>query len=226
MKNIAVIVGAGKGKRMGSKDKAFLDFNRKPVLLYSITPFELSPLVDEIILVVGNNKVKAAENLIKKYRVKKVTGVITGGKERQDSVHNALKIIKNANLVLVHDVARPFIDTRLIKTCVIAAKKFKAAIPAVLSRDTVKRGNSFVEKTIPRNNLWLIQTPQVFDFSILKKAYDTAIKKKFCGTDDASLVERLGYKIKIVQGYSDNIKITFSSDLIIAEALLKKRERE
>jgi len=226
MKNIAIIVGAGKGKRMGSKDKAFLLLNKKPILLHSVIPFEKSSLIDEIILVVGSNKIDATLKLVKKYKLKKVAAIIAGGKERQDSVYNALNIIDSADFVLVHDIARPFVDAKLIKNCLTAAYKYKSAVLAVSVRDTVKKGNKFVEATIPRDNLWLIQTPQVFSFNVLKRAYDTAMEKGFYGTDDASLVEKLGNKIKIVQGYFDNIKITFPTDLIIAEALLKKGARE
>lgn len=226
MKNIAIIVGAGKGKRMGSKAKTFLTLNKIPLLVHSAIHFEQSSLIDEIILVIRKNKIKTAESLVKKNKLKKVTKIIKGGEERQDSVYNALKSIDEADLILVHDVARPFIDQRLIKSCVDVAKKHKAVIPAVLVRDTVKKGRGFVEATVSRDDLWLIQTPQVFEFKLLRKAYNKAKKNRYFGTDDASLVEHLGKKIKIVQGYYDNIKITFPSDIKLGEFLLKKGKRE
>lgn len=222
MQNVAIIVGAGKGKRIGNKDKAFLQCNKKPILVYSILPFEKSKLINEIILVTRRSKINSAKKIINKFGFRKIRKIVAGGRIRQDSVYNALKKVDKADYILVHDVARPLISKQLIERCVKAAEKFGAAIPAVLSRDTIKIGNKFVERTPERSNLWLVQTPQVFKYNILKKAYDAARKDKFYRTDDASLVERLGYKIKIVPAYFENIKITVPTDLIVAEVLLKK----
>lgn len=226
-KTIVIIVGAGKGRRIGFKDKAFLMINKKPVLFYSILPFEKSDLINQIILVVKKEKIKAAESIVKKYKFRKVKKIVSGGKERQDSVYNGLKSLDlvpgEEARILIHDAARPLVSRQLIKKCAIAAKKFGAAIPAVLARDTVKEGGGFVKKTLNRDKLWLVQTPQAFRCDILKRAHDMAQKEKFYETDDASLVERLGYKIKVIAGDYRNIKITMPVDLIVAKALLSNK---
>jgi len=223
-KNIAIIVGAGKGKRIGLKDKAFLMLDKKPVLVHSILPFENSDLIDDIILVVSENRIDSAKDIINEYGLKKAKKIIAGGKERQDSVYNALKSIETADYVLVHDAARPLVTGKLIENVLKAAKKFQSAIPSIPLKDTVKQGRDFIEKTMERDKLWLVQTPQAFKYEILKEAYESAMKNNFYSTDDAALVEKLSYRIKIVDGSFDNIKITVPVDLIIAETLLKKAD--
>ncbi len=226
MINIAIIVGAGIGKRMENIDKSFLLLNGKPILVHSILPFEKSNLIDEIIIVVKKDKLNNAKKVVSEYKFKKVKKIISGGRTRQNSVFNGLCKIKNADIVLVHDMARPLIDEYIIKDCINNAKKFWAAIPAFPIKDTIKKGDKFVEKTIDRKNLNLAQTPQAFKYQILKKAYESAKESKFIGTDDASLVEKLGYKIKIIPGSSKNIKITIPEDMIIAENLLKEDQNK
>lgn len=220
--NIAIIVAAGRGRRMGFKNKAFLMLRDKPVLYYSVLPFEKSDLVDEIILAVSKEKVNSAKKIVDKYGFKKVKKVVAGGYERQDSVHNALESIAEAGYVLIHDAARPLVSEELIQDVMKAAQKFGAAVPACPVADTIKRGKKFVEETLARESLWIVQTPQAFTYEMVKKAYETARRNRYCGTDDSSLIERFGYEIKIVEGYPENIKITTPSDLIISEALLKK----
>lgn len=225
-KNIAIIVGAGKGKRMGIKDKALIEINRKPCIIHSVLAFEKSNLVDGIILVVQRNRINFVKDIVKRYRIKKVTRIVSGGKERQDSVYQALKDLDNKDYVLVHDAARPLVTTELIDRCIKAAKTYGSAIPAVLPRDTIKIVNKFVKQTLIRSQLAAIQTPQVFRCSVLKKAHESAQKQNYYGTDDSSLVERLGHKIKIriVAGHPENIKITVLSDLIVVKTLLKIKQ--
>ncbi len=238
MVNVAIIVGAGKGRRIGYKDKSFLLLKKKPILLRSILPFEKSSCIDKIILVVRKNKINLAERMVKEYKFRKIWGIIPGGRGRQDSVYNALKKIDKlwkkdkleadeTGYILVHDAARPLVKEQLILRVLNAAKKFGAAIPAVPLRDTVKAGGKFVEKTIRRDTLWLVQTPQAFEYKILKKAYGLAMKKRkrFYATDDALLVENIGCKIKVIQGDSKNIKITFPSDLAVADALCENLKK-
>ncbi len=215
--NIAILVGAGSGERMGFKEKAFLSINGIPTLIRSVLPFVKSRFVDRIIIVVKENKIGLAKSIIKKYKLGKIQKIIKGGTERQDSVYNALKTIKEANYILVHDIARPLVTTQLINSCIKCAIKYGAAIPAIQVRDTIKIGSGFVQKTLDRKSLWAVQTPQVFKYGILKRAYKKAGQDKFYGTDDASLVERLGQKIKIVPGDPKNIKVTLLSDLVIIE---------
>lgn len=224
MKNVAIIVGAGKGKRMGLKDKTFLKLNKKPILFHTVLPFERSLVVDEIILVVGKDRIEKTKRIIKSHGFKKIKKIVPGGKERQDSVYNAIKIIDNSDYILVQDMARPLVNINLIDKCIRGAKENGSAIPAVLSKDTVKIGQEFVQRTIPRENIWMIQTPQVFRFNILKDAYEKAKKDKFYGTDDSSLVERIGKRVKIIPSFYENIKITVPADILIAEKLIKKRK--
>lgn len=221
-KNIAIIVGAGKGRRIDNEDKIFLNLDKKPILAHAIFPFEKCNSIDDIILVVRKNKINLAKNIIHKYKFKKVKDIVSGGKERQDSVYNALHNIDKGDYVLIHDAARPLVKKQLIEDIIYAAKKYGAAIPAVPLKDTIKTGDKFVEKTLERDVLYLVHTPQAFEYKILKKAHEFAKKTEYYGTDDASLVERLGYRIKIIPSYFESIKITTQSDLVIAETLLKK----
>ncbi len=221
-KNIAILVGAGKGKRMGGKDKPFLLLGGKTLLAHSVAAFEKSGFCDEIILVVRKNKIGHCQKIVDEYGFGKVKKIIAGGATRQHSVSRGLNEIKNANLIFVHDIPRPLVSEDIIKNCAVKAEKFGAAIPVVLVKDTVKEGKRNIKKTVDRDKLRLAQTPQVFNYEILKKAYEIAAKEKFEGTDDASLVERLGHKIKLVAGSPQNLKITVPEDLVIAESLFKK----
>ncbi len=218
MKNVAILTGAGKGKRMGNKDKSFLLLKGKPVLFYSILAFEKCSLIDEIILAVQKNKIIQAEKLVLQNKFKKVKKIVSGGNNRQESILNCFKKIKKANIVLVHDVARPLVSKKIIEQVIKQTEKYKAVIPAISVKDTIKKGDKFVEKTIDREKLNLVQTPQSFKFNILKKAYQEA--KNFKGTDDAYLVEKIGYKVKIIPGSLENIKITFKEDLTFIKKII------
>jgi 2-C-methyl-D-erythritol 4-phosphate cytidylyltransferase len=220
IKSVAIIVGAGKGKRIGLKDKAFLLLNKKPILFYSISPFEKSNSINEIILAVRKNRINSAEHLIDKYKFRKVRRIISGGRTRQSSAYNALKIVDNPSYILIHDAVRPLVSRKLIERALIAAKRFGAAIPAIQCKARNKEaGRKFIEKSSGR--MMLAQTPQAFRYEIIKKAYENAVKNKLHTKDDASLVEKLNQKVKIVKGNSRNIKITYPADIKRAEKLLK-----
>ena len=225
MKNIAIIVGAGEGRRMEDKNKTFLIVNEKPLLVYSLQVLEKSDLIDEIILVVIEDKIEDAKKLVDECESKKVQKIVSGGKTRQNSVYNGLREIKDADVVLVHDAARPLITKNIIEDCINGATEFGAAIPVIAINDTIKRGGEFVKETIDRNNLFLIQTPQTFEYKLLKEAHESAEISGFHGTDDASLVERLGYRIKMISGSPKNIKITVPEDIIVAENLLRTEQQ-
>lgn len=218
----AIILGAGKGERMGEKDKAFLLLDKKPLLIYSMLEFEKSNLIEEIVLVLRKDKIDSAKKIITNYKFKKVKKIISGGTSRQDSAYNGLNAVENKKIILIHDVARPLINQDIIKNCIENAQKFGATIPVIPIKDTIKKGKDFIEGTLNREKLNLAQTPQVFEYKILKKAHDFAKEKKFFGTDDASLVEKLGHKIKMINGAQSNIKITTPEDIIIAESLLRE----
>lgn len=183
--------------------------------------------VNEIIPVVRGEYLSAAEDLIRLHKISKVTCVAAGGDTRQDSVRNGLaRISPDCGVVLIHDAARPFVTPDIIKNSIEAAIEYKAAIVAVPVINTIKSSSDgiFVESTINRESLFAVQTPQSFDRHTIEQAYRTAYADCFYGTDDASLVERLGIPVKIVDGAYDNIKITTPNDIAAAESIIRQRE--
>jgi len=223
MKVIAIVPSAGKGTRLkGRIKKPFLVLNGKPILARTLSALNKSGYVDDIILVVNAESLSQARGLVKKYKLNKVKKVVKGGAERSDSVYNGLKFVNNADIVLVHDGVRPFLTEELIKRCVGAARRFGASCACVPVTSTVKKvfKNGIIHSTPRREEYYFAQTPQVFKADLLKKAYRNY--KKFAATDDASLVEKLGAKVKIVLGSYDNIKITTPEDLALAKLILKK----
>jgi 2-C-methyl-D-erythritol 4-phosphate cytidylyltransferase/2-C-methyl-D-erythritol 2,4-cyclodiphosphate synthase len=228
MKTIAIIPAGGSGKRLKTDiAKQYLLLDSFPVIVHTLRVFQQAVVIDEIILVVPENDIKfVSEEFIKKYDLTKVTKIIAGGSERQDSVRNGLAAVDdNCDIVLVHDGVRPFVTEKMINEVIAAAKTEQVVSIGVKAKDTVKEtgDNDLVLKTILRNNLWLTQTPQAFQFAVLQKAYDVAYRDNYYGTDDASLVERIGIKVKMIAGSNDNIKITTPEDLLMASALLKSK---
>ena len=227
MKVVAIIPSAGKGERMGQK-KEFLLLGGKPILAHTLKPLEDHPQISKTILVVDEKSIeKCNREIVEKYGFKKVKEVIVGGEERQDSVYNGLKrVAKDCDIVLIHDGARPFLTEDLITRSIEGAEKHKAAVVAVPCIDTIKfahKEKDMAIETLDREYLWMAQTPQTFRYEIIMKAYEKAEEENFRGTDDASLVERMNQPVKIVRGSYNNIKITTPQDLILAEAILKKR---
>jgi 2-C-methyl-D-erythritol 4-phosphate cytidylyltransferase/2-C-methyl-D-erythritol 2,4-cyclodiphosphate synthase len=230
MKTIAIIPAGGAGKRLKSHiAKQYLMLDHLPVMVHALKVFQDSPEIDEIILALPpEDLVHIRQELAEKYGLTKVTHAVAGGNERQDSVKNCLDIISDeCGMVLIHDAVRPFVTEELIVNIVAAAKETGAAIVGVKAKDTIKEVNTghVIGSTIPRSNLWLAQTPQAFDFKLLKEAYSLARKENYYGTDDASLVERLGREVKVVEGSSENIKITTNDDMLMADAIIKKRNK-
>ncbi|MBE9537185.1 MAG: 2-C-methyl-D-erythritol 4-phosphate cytidylyltransferase [Proteobacteria bacterium] len=222
----AIIPAAGSGKRMGGNtSKQYLQIGGRPIIVETLSVFQKAGIINDIILVAPAAELAASKEIIEAARLSKVIAVIEGGAERQDSIRNGLALLKNdTDLVIVHDGVRPFITEEMIESSVAAAKEAGAAIVAVPVKDTVKRAEGLsVIETVPRDELWLAQTPQAFRCDIIKKAYSEAGKNSFIGTDDASLVEAMGKRVKIVPGSYENIKITTAEDLIFAEAILKNR---
>jgi 2-C-methyl-D-erythritol 4-phosphate cytidylyltransferase/2-C-methyl-D-erythritol 2,4-cyclodiphosphate synthase len=231
MKTVAIIPAGGAGKRLKSHiAKQYLLLDSLPVLVQTLKVFQDSKEIDEIILALPpEDLVHIRQELAEKYCLTKVTIVVAGGKERQDSVKNCLEAIEGKrDVVVVHDAVRPFVTEELIRKVINAAKITGAAITGVKVKDTIKeiKEDEKVLNTVPRNNLWLTQTPQAFKFDLLKEAYKTAYDENFYGTDDASLVERMGKEVKVVEGSYENIKITTNEDMIIADALMQKRNKE
>jgi 2-C-methyl-D-erythritol 4-phosphate cytidylyltransferase len=216
----AIIVAAGKGERMGGVDKIFSPIADRPLLARTVEVFENCPAVDCIVIVLGKHNIEAGKRLAVEYGWKKVTDICVGGKERYESVFNGLKLLKDCAWVVIHDGARPLVTVKLIEKGLEEAKESGAAAAAVPVTDTIKMSSDegFITATPPRDKLWAVQTPQVFRFDIIKEAYASSDKSS---TDDAMLVERLGYPVKLYPGSYDNIKITTPIDLSLAEILVK-----
>lgn len=228
MKKLAIIPAGGSGKRLKTDlAKQYLLLAGLPVLVHTLKIFQQAAIIDEVILAVPEKDINFIQKeIVKKYHLTKIKQVVAGGAQRQDSVKNALAAINtDCDIVVVHDGVRPFVTEKMISEIVAAAKDHQAASLGVKAKDTIKEtGNKgLVLKTVPRHNLWLTQTPQAFQLDILKKAYQAAFCDNFYGTDDASLVERIGINVQMVNGTYDNIKITTPEDMIMAEALLKNQ---
>lgn len=228
-RNYCIIVAAGKSRRMNpTVSKQFIFIGGKPILAYTIDAFEKSSLIDKIVLVINEAEIeKCKKTIVNKYNYKKLMKIVSGGKERQNSVFNGLKVLPSeTNLVAIHDGARFLITPDIIDRAVRGAYDSNGVIVAMPIQDTIKETNSnkIISKTFNRDRLWAAQTPQVFPYSIIMKAHEKAREDNFLGTDDASLVERLGYEVDIVRGSVENIKITTNFDLILAEIILNKRK--
>ncbi|MEH7334712.1 2-C-methyl-D-erythritol 4-phosphate cytidylyltransferase [Neobacillus drentensis] len=222
-----ILPAAGQGKRMGAgKNKLLLTLNEIPVLIHTLRVFDEDEACDGIILAIHPQDEAEFIALLKKHKIKKVINLVPGGKERQHSIYNALKTVKCAGVILVHDAARPFIQKEHIHRLTEKAVETGAAIIGVPAKDTMKKvQDGIVAETVERSSLWAVQTPQAFRISLLKEAYENAEKDQFLGTDDASLVERLNHPVAMVEGDYDNIKLTTPEDLFFAEAILEKRKR-
>ena len=223
--NSVVIVSAGRGSRMKADiNKQFLKIKDKEVIAHTIDKFYNNENIGEIIIVVREDEQEFFKsNIIDKYGYKNIK-IAFGGPERQDSVYNGLKVLdKNCEIVLIHDGARPFVTDEIIEKSIKCAQKYNCAIVGVPVKDTIKivNENNYVCDTPNRNTLWSIQTPQVFDYSLIMNAHEKAKADEYYGTDDSMLMEYLGYDVKVVEGSYNNIKITTPEDLKIAEEILR-----
>ena len=221
-----IIPAAGAGERMGSEvSKQFLLLQGKPIIIHTLERFQMCAGVNEIIVAVRPSDRQQIEFLIGKFHFSKATKIVEGGKRRQDSVNNALgQIHPQAEIIIVHDAVRPFIQQKVILDSIEKAKKYSAAVVAVRVKDTVKVGNDQgrFERTLDRSKLWLAQTPQTFKKQLLLDAYANASRDNVEATDDASLVELLHIRPAIVEGSFDNIKITTPGDLDFANVLASR----
>ncbi len=219
MANIAIITAAGQGKRIGAGvNKVFLKLKEMPVLLRTVKLFNDAQNIDEIIITARKEDFDEIREIISFNKLAKVSGIVEGGKERQDSVFNGLKSlkkVKDSDIILVHNGANPFIDHKTINDCIEKTTFDTAAAAGFKCRDTIKEAdeNCCVKKTLERKNLWQIQTPQCFTYKMGMEAFKKAFEDDFYGTDDAMLIERLGYKVRIVECPYENIKITLPNDL-------------
>jgi len=229
VKVAAVVPAAGRGARMGlAVKKQYLLLEGIPVIGHTLKVIANSPVVHSIVLVTSPGEeayCKAA--IVERLGISKVAAIVPGGSERQESVFNGLLALStDTGVVVVHDGARPLLRTEELAAVVDAAVKYGAATLAVPVKDTVKLagGDDFVAGTLPRERLWLTQTPQAFSYRLILEAHHRAMEAKHTGTDDAGLVEMLGQPVKIVAGSYENLKITTPEDLLVASAIIKARQ--
>lgn len=228
MSTWAIIPAAGSGKRMGGGTaKQFLPLRGHSVLAHTLAVFQAAPGIDGIILAVPGDLVNyCLSEIVRPYSLSKVRDVVAGGAERQESVHKALDHLPaDCEKVAVHDGVRPLLTPQILSGALEASRGKPGVVVAVPVRDTIKivDGLGRVTDTPRRETLWAAQTPQIFMAGILKEAYRRAREDGFLATDDASLVERLGYQVEIFPGSGENLKITTPEDLLLAEAILQRR---
>ena len=219
-----IIVAAGESRRMAGADKIFTPILGLPLIAHTVEAFEACPLVSELVLVLSPGKVVLGQSLAKQRGWRKVISVCQGGPRRQDSVRLGLEQLPPFPWVIVHDGARPCVRPELLERGVRAAQDGVAAVAAVLAKDTIKVVSplGIVEATLPRDGLWMAQTPQVFRRDLLLEAHRACQETV---TDDAAMVEGLGHRVKVFTGDYSNLKVTTPEDLAVAEVILKARLR-
>ena len=223
----AIVLAAGQGRRMGTDlPKQFLPLCGKPVLWYSLNCFQNSDLTDRIILVCGKEWIGyCEEEIVRKYGLSKVKTITEGGENRYDSVYNGLKACADTEFVMIHDGARPFITDGILRRGLLGAEKTGACVIGMPSKDTVKIADQdgFIKETPQRSSVWIIQTPQVFRYSLIRKAYGQIMKSGTVNvTDDAMVVEQtLGTKIALAEGSYENLKVTTPDDLLKCRAIVE-----
>ena len=228
-KYAAIVLAAGSGKRMNSQvHKQYLIIQDRPVLYYSLKEFEDSA-VDEIVLVVGKGEEEfCRKEIVDKYGISKVKAIVEGGKERYHSVFEGLKQTSDADYVLIHDGARPFVNQDIIRRCMQEVQKYQACVVGMPVKDTIKIADEggYAKQTPDRKNVWMIQTPQTFSYALIYGAYEEMLKTEDAAiTDDAMVLERTkGKKSKLIEGSYRNIKITTPEDLLIANVYLQHPE--
>lgn len=224
MSSVVIIPAGGTGKRLGSEiPKQFIKLRNKEIIIHTLEVFEKSPDIDEIVIASHPDWIDYLQELIEKHQISKVKEIVPGGNERQDSVRNALQseTAMLAEIIFVHDAVRPFLSLELISELKHQTALHGSAIPFVLPKNTIKSiENNFTSKTLNRNELCEVHTPQVFKRELLQKAFDYAYSHNYYGTDSSSLLELIGEKSKLILDSYDNFKITTALDLKIAEIIL------
>lgn len=225
--NSVIIVAAGSGKRMNMDiNKQFIKLNKKEIIAHTIDVFYKNENVDEIIVCIKKEEEELfKDKIINKYSFKNIK-IAYGGKERQDSIYNGLKCLDDkCDIVLIHDGARPFVDDRIINESIKVAREKKAVVVGTPVKDTIKVVcDGIINDTPNRVNLWAAQTPQVFEYKLITKAYEEAYESNYYGTDDSMLVENIGQEVTMIMGSYDNIKITSPEDISIGEQILSLRK--
>lgn len=230
MKTTAIIVAAGRGERLpGAVPKQFRPVAGRPVVAHTLRRFDLCPDVTEVLLVVAeDNLLYATEAIVDRFEIRKVTKIIPGGETRFESVFAGLKRVgKDCEIVLIHDGVRPLVSPELISESIASCKVEDAVVPALHAGDTVKRvEEDYVLATLNRSRLYLVQTPQAFKYSLLMDAYSKAVDQENHYTDDAAVVEAAGYKVRVIMGDENNIKITTPHDLDLMRYLLTVEQED
>lgn len=225
MSVIALIPAAGMGRRMGAgMNKQYLQLRGMPILARTVAVFQQASCINRVLLIIPDDEIPyCRESVVNAYRFDKVERIVPGGTERQHSVYNGLSALQcgEDDIILIHDGVRPFVTEDTLQRSIAALDSADGAVVAVPAKDTIKIvSDGAIQSTPPRETLWLAQTPQAFRYSVIKEAHDLAHAAGYLGTDDASLLERLGKKVAIVPGDYRNIKITTPEDLVLAEAFL------
>jgi len=216
----AIVVAGGKGARMGTAvPKQFLLLSGKPLLMHTMEAFHKADPEIKLILVLPESQQAYWQELCTKYDFGMTYQIVNGGETRFESVKNGLAMTGDEGLVAVHDGVRPFINADLIERCFEAAKEFGAAVPVTELTESIRRLDGETSFSVHRETFRSVQTPQVFRLEILKKSYESPYRESF--TDDASVVEASGYKVELVKGLVENIKITTTLDLLLAEQMKK-----
>lgn len=227
--NTAIVLAAGKGSRMKAGiNKQYINLKGRPILFYTLEVFFACPAIDEIILVIGEDDIEICDKMVlENLNCNKPLKTVIGGQERQHSVFNGLKHANdNAEIIIIHDGARPFITTEIIEKCIKGARKYKAVSMGVPIKETVKvvDDEGFVKNTPNRASIWITQTPQAFSWDLIRQAHEMALVKNIEATDDAMLVEHLGYPVRMIKGDYRNIKITTYEDLAMAETMMDREK--
>tara|TARA_B100001971_G_scaffold87935_1_gene81214 strand:+ start:5459 stop:6148 length:690 start_codon:yes stop_codon:yes gene_type:complete len=217
-----IVVAAGGSRRMAGLDKVFLPLGGTPLIFYCLKVFETAAEIDDVILVLSESSVDRGEELIRHEGLVKASRVVAGGPRRQDSVANGLRILADCDIVIIHDGARPLVDCDLISRALDAVAETGAASAAVPVKDTIKVAgpDMIVTETPDRRTLWAAQTPQIFRTDLLRDAHQRVTHDV---TDDASMVESIGARIKLFMGAYENLKVTMPEDVALAESILAAR---
>lgn len=222
----AIIPAGGSGKRVGgSLPKQFLKIADKELAAYTLEIFQKCDLVDEIIVAASPDYFKTVKTIKSKYFLNKLTGIVEGGKERQDSVFNALSSIAagDNDLIVVHDAARPLLPADVLESAINKATKFGNAVAAIKSKDTLVKGSQTIDEYVDRENVFYVQTPQIFQYGVLLNAMKKAADENYLGTDESSIVRRTGEIVHLVEGSSLNFKVTTQSDLKLFSKLIGEK---
>jgi 2-C-methyl-D-erythritol 4-phosphate cytidylyltransferase len=224
MRTIAIIPAGGKGVRSGNATpKQFIMVKGKELIVYTLEIFQKNELVDEIIISTETAHIKLVNDLRKKYGLSKISNVVEGGNTRQDSVYNALKSIDDVSdddLIAVHDAVRPLLPQNVLTNAILSAKRLGNALVCIKAKDTLVKGSKVVEKYLDRDEVYYVQTPQIFPYSVIMKAMRAAYDKNFIGTDESMLVKQIGESVNIVEGSVFDFKVTTADDIEMFEKLI------